>query len=140
MRTITLEGERPTSWNKYYSGKHWSKRAIEANRVHLLVQASLHFREDIIPHPVEITVTVYFKSRALDACNIPAKLYIDGLIGYWLTDDNPKFVRSVTTIPKLDKHNPRVVIDVIPARTSETQPRMRSADPPAAHPSKPGAA
>ena len=117
---IVLEGERPISWNKMYSGMHWTKRKEEADRVHQLVWATLYQFDDM-PYQhsdfmkdgrVDIIVTAYFKNRPLDPDNICSKLYIDGLVGNVIEDDTREFVRRVSTQSEVDKENPRVEIDV----------------------------
>ena len=97
---ITLLDEQPISWNKMYSGLHWAKRRQEANRVHLTVRAALNPDWLMFDKPVAITIRSYFKDKRvqLDASNIAAKLYEDGLIGWLIEDDSPEFVRSMTTI------------------------------------------
>jgi hypothetical protein len=112
--TLTLENEKPISWNKMYSGLHWSKRKDEVDRVHLTVRAALDPDWAIFTEPVAITVTAYFKNRRvqLDCSNIAAKLYEDGLIGWLIKDDGPKYVQSMTTISLVDRIRPRVEIEV----------------------------
>lgn len=118
--TLILDGEQPISWNKMYAGAHWSKRKGEADRVHLTVRAAFDPQLLLDPEwvifdkPVAITVTAYFKNKRvqLDASNVPAKLYEDGLIGWLIEDDNPKYVRSMTTVSLLDRQNPRVEIEI----------------------------
>jgi len=116
MRQITLilEGEQPISWNKMYSGLHWTKQQAEVTRVHLEVRAALDPDELMFDQPVAITVRAYFKNRRvqLDCSNIPAKLYEDGLIGWLIQDDSPRYVRSMTTISLLDRDNPRIEIEI----------------------------
>jgi len=114
LATITLDDERPLSWNNLYSGKfHWSQRNAEANRVHLLVLAALDpDTVQMFTGPVAITVTVYFRNRPFDPDNICAKLYIDGLKDRIIEDDTPAQVASVTTVSKVDKERPRVEIEV----------------------------
>ena len=116
MRTITLTllGEKPISWNKMYTGQHWSKRNAEAARVHLAVRAALDPNAAIFNTPVSITVRAYFKDKRgqLDASNIAAKLYEDGLIGWLITDDKPEYVRSMTTVSLLDRQSPRLEIEI----------------------------
>jgi hypothetical protein len=112
---IVLPKERPLSWNKVYTGQHWTKRAAEAKRVHQLVR---HFGDPpemqqfgpqtAWPAAVDITITAYFKNRPLDADNISSKFYIDGLKGWLIKDDTQEYVRSVTTRSCVDKDNPRV--------------------------------
>lgn len=110
MTSIILGGERPISWNKFYSGGHWSERAAEAERVHLLMRSAIN--PNIAAHvvPVHIHVIAYFDKRPLDADNIAAKLYIDGLKSWLIRDDTPECVRSVTTSSRIDKSFPRVEI------------------------------
>ena len=113
--TIHLPGERPPSWNKAYAGQHWTARKAEADRIHQLVRATID-PGDCAPFtvPVDIDIYVFFANRPLDADNIPAKLYVDALKGWWLTDDDRRFVRSVRTVTDVDKRNPRVTIEVTP--------------------------
>ena len=114
---IVLEGERPVSWNRYYAGTHWRKRASLATNVHLTVRSEIYGRP--IPDfdgPVDITVTAYLKGQMIDADNICAKMYIDALKELVITDDDPRYVRSVTTMSVRDKENPRVEIEVVLAK------------------------
>ena len=94
---IVLMDERPTSWNQFYAGQHWSKRVQMAKDKHWLIRTALDPSIQPFTEPVDITITAYFKNKPLDADNICAKLYIDGLCGRVLEDDSPKWVRSVTT-------------------------------------------
>jgi hypothetical protein len=119
---ITIKNEKPMSWNELYSGKHWSNRADEAKRVHELVRYSpcvisedqfvAGTQDHLYSHPVAITITAYFKGRQLDPDNIASKFYIDGLKGWLITDDTPKYVDSVTTRSRVDKLNPRIEIEL----------------------------
>lgn len=119
MRRLVFEDERPKSWNQFYSGKHWSVRREWAQRCHALVRNTLEPSDRPFDNPVHITVIVYYADKPHDACNITAKLYIDGLLakGDWqdgarslLWDDNLRYVTQVTTIPRVDPENPRVEI------------------------------
>lgn len=118
-RTITIPDERPMSWNTLYSGQHWTVRKEQADRVHLVVRQHINPNHKPFKRKVDIVITVYFKNRPLDPCNITAKMYIDGLIGWWLVDDNPKYVRSVKTVSLVDKDNPRVVIEAVEVEDGE---------------------
>ena len=111
-RKIVLEGYRPISWNKLYAGKHWRYRKLQADIAHGLVRLAIGNEPDIIESRVDIEVVVYFDKYPYDPCNIPAKLVIDGLLGIWLVDDNPKYVRSVTTRSEVDKDHPRLEMKV----------------------------
>lgn len=111
---IVLDGERPWSMNQYYSGKHWSKRSDETNRVKALV------REQIDPNvarhfdgPVDITMTAYFKGNTQDSGNVCTKPYIDALIGWYFEDDSIQYVRRVVTESRKDNKRPRVEIEVV---------------------------
>lgn len=110
---ILLPDERPPSWNDSYAGQHWSKRKAEADRVHMAVRAAIDPDQVVMfAEPVNVTVTVFFAERALDADNIPAKLYVDALKGWVIVDDDRRYVRSVTTVTEVDTEAPRVVIEV----------------------------
>ncbi len=124
MITIIVPDERPISWNEYYSGVHWNKRDKEASRVHWLVRAYLDPESPIFDTLVDIEVAVYFKNNSvrLDASNITAKLYEDGLIGYLIENDSWRQVRSVKTITLLDRVDPRVEITITEATTNPIHP------------------
>lgn len=111
---LTLIDEKPMSWNKMYSGMHWADRLAEAERVHLAVRVAVDPNDQKFDKPVAITVRAYFKDKRsqLDASNITAKLYEDGLIGWLIEDDNPQHVQSMTTISLIDRENPRVEIEI----------------------------
>jgi hypothetical protein len=113
--TLTLEGEQPMGLNKLLCRLHWTARDEEVARAILAVRVALDPDEPIFDTPVVITVRTYFKNRSvqLDCSNIPAKLYEDGLIGWLIEDDNPKYVRSMTTVSLLDRENPRVEIEIM---------------------------
>lgn len=123
---LWLPGERPPSWNTYYRGGHWRKRSAEAQRVHELVywttRVQLGCEIEPFARPVRITVTVYFKDHPLDASNIPAKLFEDGLVhAGLLVDDNPTYVAGVTTQSRLatDEQPPGVEIIIEEAEEAE---------------------
>ena len=108
---IVLPNEKPISWNKLYSGKHWSVRYEEATRVHLLVKAALG-NVSLLQNRVDILITVFFGGRDLDPDNIASKFYIDGLKDLLIEDDTRKQVRWVATRSEIDKKNPRVEIEI----------------------------
>lgn len=112
---LTLEGEQPISWNKMYSGSlHWNERREEAARVHLAVRVALDPDWVMFDKLVEIEMRVYFANRRLqlDWANIPAKIYEDGLIGWLIKNDSPKYVRGGRVLSLLDRQNPRVEIEI----------------------------
>lgn len=113
---LVLPGERPQSWNKAYAGQHWTARKSDVARIRLAVRAAIDPEAvETFAGPVDVTVTVYFKNRPLDADNVPAKLYIDALRGWLLEDDDRRFVRSVRTVVEVDNANPRVELRLAPA-------------------------
>lgn len=111
---IILKNERPMSWNKFYSGMHWTERNEEAQRVHALVKYSLKPEQrKLIIGKVDIYITAYFANRPYDSSNICAKLYEDGLKGIVLINDTHKHVGYVATKSAVDKDNPRVEIELV---------------------------
>lgn len=116
---IIIPDHRPPSWNKLYAGVHWTKRKAIADEAHKLVRAALPPDTEPFAVPVDITVTAYFKNRPLDASNVCAKIYEDGLIGFAIVDDGPRYVRSMRTVSRVDKQAPRVEIDIEPIGATE---------------------
>lgn len=112
--TLTLEGEQPMGLNRLLAREHWTIRNEEVARVKLAIRAALDPDWPMFDTPVAITVRAYFKNKGvqLDASNVPAKLYEDGLIGWLIEDDSPQHVRSMTTASLLDRQNPRVEIEI----------------------------
>ena len=112
---ITLEGEKCPSWNTFYSGKHWTKRKEEVDRVHMLVRSQIDPDLKQIGVPVNIRVTAFYADkRKRDSDNIAAKLYIDGLKPFVIPEDDYHHVHDVTTRAKHDPSGDKVVIEVIP--------------------------
>lgn len=113
---ISLVDERPMSWNKMYSGIHWTKRKKEADRVHELIKTivgdyyNIKNQEAMFTGIVKIVINTYFKNRPLDSDNVCTKFYIDGLKGILIKDDDIRYVSGVTSNVFIDKENPRVEI------------------------------
>lgn len=117
MITLVLPGEKPKSWNEYWSGVHWSKRKKERDRVHWLVRSVIDpDKARISIWPVHIFIDAFFKDKRaqLDAGNIANKAYIDALEGWYIIDDRPKHVPMVTTSSHVDRENPRLEIVILP--------------------------
>lgn len=111
---IILANERPISYNKFYSGMHWTRRQEYAERVHNLTHVEAYRqlgKIKLLDNPVEIAITAYFKGPIQDADNIACKLYIDGLKNFLLKDDNHLYVKSVTARSIKAKEN-RVEIEI----------------------------
>ncbi len=114
---FVLEGERPISWNKFYSGMHWAVRKDEADKVHWLMEVEiLNMAYDgyveVAQERVDIHITAYFDKRPLDPDNICAKLYVDGLVPNIIENDTRQYVRKVTVQSEIDRDNPRVEIEL----------------------------
>ena len=115
--TLTLPNERPQSWNKSYAGQHWTKRKDEVERVRLAVRKQIDpDTVEVFAGQVDVDVSVYFAGDPQDADNIPAKLYVDALKGWYIADDDRHHVRSVRTWTLVDKADPRVVIRISPVK------------------------
>jgi hypothetical protein len=120
MRTVTLilEDEQPIGLNRLLAREHWTIRNEEVTRVKLAVRVAIDPNEPMFDKPVAITIRAYFKNKSvqLDASNVPAKLYEDGLIDWLIKDDSPQYVRSMTTVSLLDRQNPRIEIEIKEAK------------------------
>jgi hypothetical protein len=65
----------------------------------------------IQPHEVDIHITAYMLPPLLDSDNVAAKLFIDGLKGHVIQDDNRTYLRHCTTTVERH-HEDCVVIDI----------------------------
>lgn len=82
----------------YSNNKHWATRKKEAEEIHDCVKYAMlsqRVEKHIINCPVEINI-FYNSKLDIDNHGYIAKLLIDGLKGYLLEDDSPKFVRKLT--------------------------------------------
>lgn len=111
---IILEGERPLlSWNSFYSGNHHTKRTAEKNRVRMVVREAIDpDTARIFDCRVDVFITVYFTHPPQDSDNICDKLYIDALCGWYIVDDDPRYIRWTATRSEIDKARPRVEIEI----------------------------
>lgn len=100
---IELPGERPISWNQFYESKHWIFRKNAADTAHQLIAYVLRdmgitpYKPRFFETPVDITIIMFYTKRAMDSDNINGKILIDGLKKLVLYDDDPRYVRKVTT-------------------------------------------
>ncbi len=99
---------------------HWGTRN-SITKKYITAVGLLYIAQDIsadvlpIPYTVKLIATFYFKNRPLDCANCAGmcKMIEDGLVKYHvLKDDSPEFVSSVTLISKVDKNNPRIIIEL----------------------------
>ena len=97
LLTLHLDGEVAPSWNRFYSGEHWVVRRDVAAEAHWIVKASLPPDTPAITVPVCIRYDATFTIHPLDADNVMAKLYTDGLVAAGvLAGDDWRRVRGVT--------------------------------------------
>ena len=84
--------------NAYWSGKHYKARAQDSKEIHDLVFYCLKkegIRKHIFQVPVEINF--YWHSNLdIDNNAVLGKMIVDGLKGYLLKDDGPKYFQKVT--------------------------------------------
>ena len=117
MRTelIILEGERPKSWNEFWSGMHWSARKKYKDRAKLVVRSAIDPNSKPFDVPVRIRYDIFMDKHLPDIENICTKPYTDGLIGWLIVDDSPKYVPKFGVELYADKENPRMEILITPA-------------------------
>ena len=107
---ITIPDHQCPTMNTLYEQKHWRTRGKMAKGVHELVGAYAPRLEQPLNEQVHISICAYRK-RLIDADNVPAKLYIDGLrYAGVLQDDSKDYVDAVTT--SCEKGEPRVEISI----------------------------
>ena len=112
---IVLYGERPLSWNLYWSGMHFSERSKEKSRVKELVQLALFdagYNKRPFGFVVCIQLNIFMVHPVYDPDNAAMKPYIDALQGFLITKDDHRYVRAVLPVVKKVKENPRVEIIV----------------------------
>jgi len=109
---FTVERALP-SWNVFYAGRHWARRAAMVRQWRWLVREALGLRRPDPPlrFPVTVQVLVGKRTHALDADNPCAKLVIDGLKGLVLPDDDGRYLAwAVTGSRKAERNFTRVRI------------------------------
>jgi len=103
MSSISIEiPTKGVSLNKLYAGVHWTARRKIVNEIKQLVRISIP--EEVIDggqwptQQVDFWIEAYFKNRPLDSDNLGlmAKIIIDALKGWIITDDDIAHVRWVT--------------------------------------------
>ncbi len=109
MLRITIANERAPSWNKTYAGIHWSKRVEMVQIIWWKMHAALPPSARMFDAPVDISIVATYKGRIVDSDNIFSKGYIDALKGKLIRDDDPRYVRRVTTESRHGKANSVVI-------------------------------
>jgi hypothetical protein len=110
---IILQNERAVGWNQlmrmHYNGRNHLVK--EKKLVVLAAIRQLTTDVTIQEHEVDIHITAYMTALPLDSDNVCAKLYIDGLKGHVIQDDNRTYLRHCTTTVERH-HEDCVVIDI----------------------------
>ena len=117
MNTVELviDGLQIPSWNKIYSSPNWGKRKGIVDAVHEHVKLCVNTQPDIVMFSglVDIVVECYYRTNVRpDSDNVCIKLVIDPLRGYYIKDDNWRYVRYTTSASLLDRNFPRTVIRI----------------------------
>lgn len=73
----------------------------------------------LYPCVVEIDVRVFLKGRMMDWDNVCVKPYIDAIIGVYIQDDNPNYVRGGSIKVARDSKNPRIEFTITPIGDKE---------------------
>lgn len=118
MLTITIPNERAPSWNKMYAGMHWSKRVELAQTIWWKVYAAMPHNAKMFDVPVDVSIVATYKGRIVDSDNVVGKIFIDAIKGKLIRDDDPRYVRRVTTESKHGKHN-SVTIQLTPVEDAK---------------------
>lgn len=116
MVQIILPNERCPSRNDLYAGKHWAVRKNMADRIHHAVRAAIDPEQaQVYTERVDIHIHAYYDSKPVDSDNVEIKLYVDGLKGWYIFDDDIKHVRTVSSTAYMaDKC--RVEIEITPCQ------------------------
>lgn len=91
---------REYSLNRYYAGKHWTKRQKDAEFWHSLTKKAVYDAFDYRPPlPAEqpVMFRFYWNSKLdLDNNSAMGKMIVDGLKGILIKDDNRKHVIGIS--------------------------------------------
>ncbi len=94
---VPLKVDSRLGLNQIYSGGHWSKRDKLAREVHSMTKQAMMAKgipKRILNNPVR--VTLHYNSRLdIDNHGYLAKMIIDSLKGWIITDDSKKYVKAV---------------------------------------------
>lgn len=104
---LVIPDEEALSYNEILR-LHWKKRNVEANRCKQVVGLYLPHDVPMFTEVVDIALVAYYADRRRDSCNLPIKLYVDGLLKRVIKNDSPRYVRSVlgfskrASVPRLE--------------------------------------
>lgn len=94
---IIIPEHRGISWNKFYDSPHWTVRAKFSKDTHWLVRSCLPEQYEMFTVPVNIKIQAHYMHHPTDSDNLCAKIYIDGLKGLVIEDDDPRWLHDVST-------------------------------------------
>lgn len=83
--------------NAYYAGKHWSKRAADAEYWHNMVRSCME-RQGVRREPFQRPVVVVFRWNDrldLDNHSIMGKYIVDAMKGRVIPDDSRRWVKGI---------------------------------------------
>ena len=114
---------RSISLNDIYGADSWAVRAKLVSQVH--EQVTWQLKIDNVPRVffaprVDIHVDAYFRDHWLDSSNIPLKIFEDGLKGWVIENDDPRFVRKVSAQSHLSETGRESVVITV-KHSKETQ-------------------
>lgn len=95
-----LNGLAPNSeWgmNRVYAGEHWGARKRQAQVVHMLVKSSIRAKYrhvELFEKPVRVRI-LYNSRLDIDNHGYLSKLFIDGMKGLLIEDDDRRYVREL---------------------------------------------
>lgn len=111
---LVLDYVRPQSWNAI-ARMHWTQYEQHVAEHHWLMRAAIGQTADYFTKPADISVVSYFDKRPFDSSNVAVKLFEDGLKNFVIVDDDPRYVRRVSSESRIDRKHPRVEIAITPA-------------------------
>ena len=103
--------------NAYYSGKHWTYRSQDSRYWHALVWEQMA-KARIPKRVLEVPVEIWFRwNDGLDIDNHAAmgKMIVDGMKGYLLKDDKPRYLKGVHHVFQTevrDKKRNAIIVEV----------------------------
>lgn len=114
---IAIDRYKPESWNRL-KRMHFALWHQEVVKVAWLMREAYGHTPPYFTKPVDISLVCTFTNyrNAYDSSNLPVKLFIDGLKGMVIEDDDHRFVRRVTCESRIDPSGPSSEITITPTK------------------------
>lgn len=111
--TITIPDTRATSLNEIWRQGFWRKRQQLALSWRSIVRSAIDPETvRLYDVPVHVTITACYRSRPVDCDNLLAKPLVDAIKGWYIRDDDPRYVASVRLISrKSDSDHITITLD-----------------------------